>query len=200
MNDRVSTHAGRIKLRPVGGGSTTWLTYDMEMADEPTVIGTPLNKANLLSDTTANAIDDRYDTLPTTPNEALALLANGAARMEVQTYTGTGTYGSSNKNTLTFTHEPKLVLILGYRVNTGASAGDVNIIAQNCALLPWNEIKAAYTAEPSDATFNFLGASGSPVNKFTLSNSNKTITWYNTIGQTAQLNESNSEYTVISLY
>ena len=196
MNDRVSTHAGRIKLRPVGGGSTTWLTYDMEMADEPTVIGTPLNKANLLSDTTANAIDDRYDTLPTTPNEALALLANGAARMEVQTYIGTGTYGSSNKNTLTFTHEPKLVLILGLR-NVGY--GNVDTRAQYCALLPWNEIKAAYTEKPSDAVFNTLGSSGNPVNKFTLSNSNKTITWYNTVGDLEQLNQS-CEYAVFSLY
>lgn len=40
MVDRIPTHAGRVQLTPVSGN-----IYDMTMADEPTEIGTPLNKA-----------------------------------------------------------------------------------------------------------------------------------------------------------
>ena len=40
--DRVPTHKGRIKLTPVSGSPDF---FDMERADEPTVEGTPLDKA-----------------------------------------------------------------------------------------------------------------------------------------------------------
>lgn len=50
MKDRVSRYPGRVKLVPVDGQANT---YDMVNADEPTVVGTPLNKASLLSDATA---------------------------------------------------------------------------------------------------------------------------------------------------
>lgn len=42
--DRVATHPGRVKLTPVTGKTNT---YDMVRADEPTVVGTPVNAANL---------------------------------------------------------------------------------------------------------------------------------------------------------
>ena len=50
MKDRVPLYPGRVKLAPVSGQENT---YDMVRADEPTQEGTPLNKANLLSDETA---------------------------------------------------------------------------------------------------------------------------------------------------
>ena len=53
MQDRVSQYPGRIKLTPVSGQENV---YDMEWADGATVEGTPLNKANLLTDATATAI------------------------------------------------------------------------------------------------------------------------------------------------
>lgn len=40
--DRVPTHPGRVKLIPVAGQANT---YDMVRADEPIVVGTPINKA-----------------------------------------------------------------------------------------------------------------------------------------------------------
>lgn len=42
FKDRVPTHAGRVKLKPVDGQADT---YDMERADDPTETGTPLDKA-----------------------------------------------------------------------------------------------------------------------------------------------------------
>lgn len=50
MRDRVPTYPGRVVLTPVAGQPNT---YDMTRADEPTQIGDPLNKANLLQDTVA---------------------------------------------------------------------------------------------------------------------------------------------------
>lgn len=48
MKDRIPTYPGRVKLTPVSGD-----IYDIERADQPTEVGTPLNKASLLKDATA---------------------------------------------------------------------------------------------------------------------------------------------------
>lgn len=50
MQDRTPQYPGRVTLTPVEGQANT---YDMVRADQPTQAGTPLNKANLLKDTTA---------------------------------------------------------------------------------------------------------------------------------------------------
>lgn len=53
MKDRIPTKPGRVQLVPVTGQTNL---YDMTMADDPTEAGTPLNKANLLSDAAAAAV------------------------------------------------------------------------------------------------------------------------------------------------
>ena len=53
MQDRVSLYPGRVKLEPVAGQANF---YDLTRADQPTQEGTPLNKANLLSDATETAM------------------------------------------------------------------------------------------------------------------------------------------------
>lgn len=53
MKDRIPTYPGRVKLTPVTGSPDL---FDMEMADEPTQVGTPLNKATFLTDETEVAI------------------------------------------------------------------------------------------------------------------------------------------------
>lgn len=53
MDDRVSRYPGRVKMVPVPGQPNV---YDMTLADEPTVAGTKLNKANLLSDQVASSL------------------------------------------------------------------------------------------------------------------------------------------------
>ena len=49
MKDRVSLYPGRIRLIPVEGQDNV---YDLVRADEPIEEGTPLNKANILKDST----------------------------------------------------------------------------------------------------------------------------------------------------
>ena len=53
MKDRVPTYPGRVKLTPVEGQENT---YDMTRADQPAQAGTPLNKATLLKDETAEKL------------------------------------------------------------------------------------------------------------------------------------------------
>ena len=121
MQDRVSLYPGRVKLEPVAGQANL---YDLTRADQPTQEGTPLNKANLLSDATAAAIKALLASQtedPATPNDALntltqaveavAAVAAGKCSIETSTYTGTGTYGSANPTTLTFPKKPTLLFV-----------------------------------------------------------------------------------------
>lgn len=50
MKDRIPTYPNRIKLTAVNADDGI---YDLARADEPTEIGTPLNRSTLLKDTTA---------------------------------------------------------------------------------------------------------------------------------------------------
>ena len=124
MQDRVSLYPGRVKLEPVAGQANL---YDLTRADQPTQEGTPLNKANLLSDATAAAIKALLASQtedPATPNAALAILAQavedvatvaaGKCSIETSTYTGNGKHGSANPVTLTFPKKPSLVIVFGY--------------------------------------------------------------------------------------
>lgn len=124
MQDRVSLYPGRVKLEPVAGQANT---YDLTRADQPTQEGTPINKANLLSDATAAAIKALLASQtenPATPNDALAILAQAvedvatvaaeSCSIGTSTYTGTGTHGTANPTTLTFPKKPTVVIIFGY--------------------------------------------------------------------------------------
>lgn len=74
MENRQPTYPGRVVLTPVPGAANT---YDMTRADDPTVEGTPLNKATLLQDATC-AILDIPDT--SVPNDAFVKLALGIGK------------------------------------------------------------------------------------------------------------------------
>jgi len=110
MTDRIPTHAGRVRLTPVSGD-----LYDLEMADEPTVAGTPLNKATLLTDATAIALgltnsavpDDAFQKLVPILSAFTGASAN-LLRYEIGEYTGTGAV----TNTINFTAvNPILVFV-----------------------------------------------------------------------------------------
>lgn len=93
MQDRVSLYPGRVKLEPVAGQANL---YDLTRADQPTQEGTPLNKANLLKDTTAALLG-----LPNTavPDDAFVALVLGQGvygyRVKVQLADGTPVKGST---------------------------------------------------------------------------------------------------------
>lgn len=79
MQDRKSLHAGRIKLIPVDAANGI---FDMVAADEPTQVGTPLNKETLLSDVAAEicgTVNDEGQPNPVeTVSQALENVGNWA--------------------------------------------------------------------------------------------------------------------------
>lgn len=126
MQDRVSLYPGRVKLEPVAGQANT---YDLTRADQPTQEGTPLNKANLLSDATAAAIKALLASQtedPATLNAALAILAQAvdaaATKADVVDFKGnceiySGSYVGNSSNTTTtmiFPHKPYVVMVCGH--------------------------------------------------------------------------------------
>ena len=110
-------------ITPENGQPAFYAT--VEMADNPTVEGTPLNKASLLTDATAALFGLGTDAVPDDVLEKARSLitaaqntANSAKNsadskiaMVTGSYKGTGTAGSSNPNTLTFSSKPKLVIV-----------------------------------------------------------------------------------------
>lgn len=70
MTDRQPTYPGRVTLTPVDGQQNT---YDMVMADEPTELGDPPVKSNLLDDSATAAIGLNKDAVPNDAFKALAV-------------------------------------------------------------------------------------------------------------------------------
>ena len=111
MKDRIPTYPGRVKLTPVAGQENV---YDLVRMDEPTEVGTPLDKANLLADATAALIGLTDETA--TVNHALAATwekaedaMTQASRFVTGSYLGTGAAAGVS---ITFAAPPKYVWIV----------------------------------------------------------------------------------------
>lgn len=105
-----------------------------------------------------------------------AITASGAARVQVGSYVGTGTYGASNKNTLIFGFEPKLVILenaTGYsgmmlngidyaRIQYLAHTQSAFVLSWSGNTLSWYCTKAYYAngtgAESTTSTTNVSAA------------------------------------------
>lgn len=97
------------------------------------------------------------------------------ARVQVVSYVGTGTYGSSNPNSLTFDFVPKVIVI---QISTENSKYG------SCIAL--NGSKQVITYPSTDYASEF-------------SWNKKTVSWYNQNGGDFQLNKSNAKYTAIAI-
>lgn len=137
MKDRIPTYPGRVRLTPVSGQTNV---YDLERVDEPTEAGTPLNKANLLTDVTATAIG--LTAANATVNNALAAtwakavaaktaadVFAGGLRVVYQTYVGQG--GASMS--VTFDAPPVAVTI--YDIRGGVTSPIAFFTAQGGMIL-----------------------------------------------------------------
>ncbi len=162
-------------------------------------LATALNKANLLSDETAAALGD-----VNTPDEALGKLAKGvlvgegnaltdilgslitlpsaqldsSVEIETGSYVGTGTYGSSNPNSLTFGLEPKLVFVAW------------NEYGLNPNLSGW---AASFIAFPGQRYANQNN------NHIEISFVERNLSWYSPQNAYAQCNNSSYAYTYIAI-
>ena len=78
MTDRVPLYPGRVRLTPVSGQTDV---YDMTLEDGATVTGTPLNKATLLTDATAELLE--LESEDPTVDDALTQLAQTAGKIKI---------------------------------------------------------------------------------------------------------------------
>lgn len=150
--------------------------------DGYTQLGTALNKANLLTDATASALELTGD--DPTIDDALNTLAS-RLRAQVNSYTGTNTYGSANPCELTFDFAPLFVMYIGYQ--TGG-VGYLN--GSSLALSLMSFLSASYTRQ------NVFGTSDTWAK---LSSDGKTISWYSPSNMVNQLNASGYTYFFIAV-
>lgn len=94
-----------------------------------------------------------------------------AAKIATGSYVGTGTYGSSNKNTLNFTFNPKIVIL------SGLSMSYSTVIFTQGADSAFNEMQSYVTASTQYVTWG-----------------TNTISWYNNYDATCQFNSSGQTY------
>lgn len=188
MQDRVPVNPGRVLVTPENGNAPYYAT--LTRADNPTQEGTPLNKASLLKDATAALFGLGTNAVPDDALNAIKTLINGAnanadtkAKVATGSYTGTGTYGASNPNSLTFDFEPKVVVITP-PVNKSSVAG-YSFIAI-CG-----QTRAVCIVGDSGLNVNYYGEQ--------LTWNEKTFSWYNKSNAQYQCNESGFVYPYLAL-
>lgn len=172
MTDRIPAtgQEGRVLITPESGEP---FYAKIQMADNPTEAGTPLNKANLLTDATAAALGLAGDP---TVDDAFNALAKQA--MQYDTYTGSGNYGSGNETVISFAEMPKFVIITSYStgLNQFAIFSYGQTIGFYAALDNGNVTMGSPNATWDDVnkTLSILGASA----KVQLNVSSATYNWY----------------------
>ena len=149
-------------------------------ADGWTQVGTALNKANLLTDATASALDLAGD--EPTVNDALAELATNYGRCEVVSYTGTGQYGASHPSELTFAFAPKVIVYLDQWYAGGSQQ---NEDAMDVALLDF--VTESYANNHGFGSMSQKSEDG------------KTYRWYSTSAASSQKNQSGRDYYFVGL-
>lgn len=219
MKDRIST-----KILP--NGAIRYGIYDESGAliryeyirpeDEPTEAGTPLSKANLMTDATEVAIfgdaADRNvsDVLAAIGIKAVRFAASGedyslsdifggfigkTMRVESGTYTGTGTYGAANATVLNFGFAPKIVFVLGFDGARGALG--VLLPKYGYGLVMGTHHDASGYASPSTNTTLSSSGIGSWV-PTVIANGNA-VSFYHPKSAAAGLNRNDTEHYYIAI-
>ncbi len=105
------------------------------------------------------------------------LLKLPGAQIETGSYTGTGTYGSSNPNSLTFGFAPKMVFVIGGNYKT----------------------LGVFSSPVLSAAVSSTSFGSSSVKGLSVSWAGNTVTWYSTSNYSLQLNESGFGYEYVAI-
>ncbi len=170
--------SARLPTVPVakgGTGKTSWTANRLiypSAADTLAQLAFPSVAGSLLRQGTSGT---PYWTSP-----ADLVVAMGTATILSGSYTGTNTSGAGNKNSLTFSFTPKLIVILRQATVGGSNNSrecDAMIMAQGMTLAyPLNSVSSSYQ------------------NPCTVSWSGNTVSWYHTSGSIPQMNSSSNGY------
>lgn len=145
---------------------------------------TAADKATLLSDDTAALLGGAK-----TVNEALSELAKtsqsletGKANVEFGEYTGAGKYGSGNKNSLSFSFTPELVMIFTAGSSSNAQVDNVAGFFRRGVTYQMFGVNQANFSDANHGVSLQWGENG--------------LTWYSTYNAEVQLNKSKKYYYV----
>ena len=127
-----------------------------------------------------------------TVNDALGVLGTKGIFGEMVSYTGTGTYGSSNACSATFSHEVEVIIAVNIPIEHSTSGGDEHA---NISIVT-ADLTTSYVA--NKGFFIRLDALADSYAK--KSNDGKTVYWYNTESQYNQLNASGTTYYFLGLW
>lgn len=176
-----------------------------------TQTGTSLNKASLLTDTLCTALGlattatptqamSKLRTLITTAQsaaeaaqsaaEAAQSTADGRAQIAVGSYTGSGSSGSSNPNSLTFSFVPKVLMIPLFSYPKNLTHYEYNLWACITSNLTTSYVKGNGLGMHQDGYNLVYGKKSS---------NGKTIYWYNTGTSANQFNSSGYTYHYIAI-
>lgn len=157
----------------MGSSSKTGNYALSQWAAADTLTHGDVNADNALVDAALKSLSDGISALPA------ALVGQRFCRVMTGTYTGTGVYGPSGKNSLTFPVTPKFVMIMN------AQNGFCGI--GNCFSALWG-----LSAGPR------LWIAGDQYTNEVAAYSGNTMTWYETTYASRQLNESGTVYAYIA--
>lgn len=160
-----------------------------------TQTGTALNKANLLSDSTETAIfgntgNRTVDATLSKLLDAIQTVDGRAAKIQVGSYVGTGTYGESNPCSLTFNAKPQIVsIVLSNAFDAEKSSTSITTI--NIPRL----------SETYESNYGFTMQSYAPYSHARFNNASNTLEWYTTRGNAAiAYNDASTMYTYIVVF
>lgn len=142
-------------------------------------------KTQTLSGATAAAIASvTGGSAPATPDAAFLALSSlgGNAKIKSGSYTGTGTYGSGNKNTLLLGFSPVLVAVYG----------------TNYGIRYYNWWIDSFVWLPNVTTVEEAALNGS-IGTIIFSSTATSLSWYSINGATTQLNASGQTYYYVAL-
>ena len=198
MQDMVTNGTGNSRLLKTSlAAGTTWEdalamlragTFPIDLAGLNNAgiaqQGSAYSKANVLPAAVCTALGltestaepkDAFTALQTLASSAYSL-ASGRARVSKGEYTGTGTYGSNNKNSINFGFPPKFVSIIPKQRNTTYTTYMVTV--EGCATA---------SVQPGDRDAYM-----------TLTWSGNTLSWYGT-NTAKQMNENNTVYEYVGI-
>ena len=182
---------GRVLITPEDTSMVPFYAR-ISMADNPINQGTPLEKATLLKDATAalygldaTAVPDEVLVEARSLISTAQSTADSKCKIVSGSYVGTGTYGSDNKNSLTFDGIPKLLIVSS---TVSSAYGGSRTYPQLVFVYGQSGSIASLITDGSDI---FASA--------TVSRSGNTVSWYSADAAAQQLNVSGTKYNYIAI-
>lgn len=145
----------------------------------------------------ASQINSGVNSEVSTLNTAIQNLAASGVKLQLGSYVGTGTYGSSNPCSITFDFVPQYFAIyyINAQYGTGGLGGNAPITNKDYGGV--NIINPSTLKESYDGGAPAYNANNPGKAKFT--QSSKTLQWYNEYGSTEQYNNSGTKYYWIAI-